>query len=167
MYLKDILQGSIILHPPPSSGVGKEFSSGMRIQEQKEKKRKKEEKKEEKKKREEGKIEEKREGKKERKKGKRKVKKGRTVNKNNIKRRRNIIILLYLLITSLGKEIQMIPSCLEEEKSTCFPQKRYKVSPFTYGEEKSDIFSFISYFPNFVLSFEGREIKESEKKYLN
>ena len=43
-----------------------------------------------------------------RKKGKRKVKKGGKVRNDNIKRRRNIIILLYLLITSLGKEIQLI-----------------------------------------------------------
>ena len=70
---------------------GKEFSSGKRIQEKKEKRQKKEEKKRRRKKW------KKRGKKKKKKKGQRgkKVKKGGKGIKNNIKRRRNIIILLY------------------------------------------------------------------------
>ena len=70
--------------PPPLRGGGKEFSSGKRIQEKREKRKKKEEK-------------EKGKEKRERKRGKegKKSEKRSKGKKNYIKRRKDIIILLY------------------------------------------------------------------------
>ena len=46
-----------------------------------------------------------------------------------------------------------------------FPKKYNKVSPFTYGVEKSHIlenFHIFSTFPNFAFSFKGRELRNEK-----